>query len=60
MSSPQQVGKSLAADWCRRGVTVGFVGHHIPGHIAATEGTSAEGLLWVADRFAGEAAPSTC
>lgn len=57
---PQQVGKSLAADWCRRGVTVRFAGNHIPGHIAATEGTSAEGLPWLADRFAGKAAPTTC
>ncbi|MEV0774536.1 alpha/beta fold hydrolase [Streptomyces sp. NPDC050428] len=57
---PQQVGKNLAADWCRRGVTVKFTGNLIPGHIAATEGTSAEGLPWLADRFAGRAAPSTC
>ncbi|MFI6695943.1 alpha/beta fold hydrolase [Streptomyces sp. NPDC050433] len=57
---PQQVGKNLAADWCRRGVTVKFTSNLIPGHIAATEGTSAEGLPWLADRFAGRAAPSTC
>ncbi|WP_406459527.1 hypothetical protein OG782_37170 (plasmid) [Streptomyces sp. NBC_00876] len=36
------------------------VGNHIPGHIAASEGTSAEGLPWLADRFAGRTAPSTC
>ncbi|MGA5196076.1 lipase family protein [Streptomyces exfoliatus] len=57
---PQRVGKNLAADWCRRGATVRFAGNHIPGHIAATEGTSADGLPWLADRFAGKAAPSTC
>ncbi|WP_326770572.1 lipase family protein (plasmid) [Streptomyces sp. NBC_01591] len=57
---PQQVGKNLAADWCRRGTTVRFAGNYIPGHIAATEGTSAEGLPWLADRFAGRAASSTC
>ncbi len=57
---PQQVGKNLAADWCRRGTTVKFSGNLIPGHIAATEATSAEGLPWLADRFAGKAAPTTC
>ncbi|MFD3561521.1 alpha/beta fold hydrolase [Streptomyces sp. NPDC058686] len=57
---PQQVGKNLAADWCRQGVTVRFAGNHIPGHIAATTGTSSEGVPWLADRFAGRTAPSTC
>ncbi|MFF9853104.1 lipase family protein [Streptomyces litmocidini] len=57
---PQQVGKNLADDWCRRGATVRFAGNHIPGHIAATEGTSAEGLPWLKDRFADKTAPSTC
>lgn len=57
---PQQVGKNLAADWCRRGATVKFSGNLIPGHIAATEATGAEGVPWLADRFAGRAAPSTC
>jgi pimeloyl-ACP methyl ester carboxylesterase len=57
---PQQVGKDLAAAWCSRGVTVRFAGNLIPGHIAATEGTSAEGLPWLADRFADRTAPTTC
>ncbi|MFD3788027.1 alpha/beta fold hydrolase [Streptomyces cyaneofuscatus] len=57
---PQQVGKNLAADWCNRGATVKFVGNFIPGHIAATEATSTEGLPWLADRFADRTAPSTC
>ncbi|MFG2349747.1 alpha/beta fold hydrolase [Streptomyces phaeochromogenes] len=57
---PQQVGKTLAADWCRLGVTVRFAGNHIPGHIAATAGTIADGLPWLKDRFAGRTAPSTC
>ncbi|WP_405797366.1 lipase family protein [Streptomyces sp. NBC_01506] len=57
---PQQVGKNLAADWCRRGTTVKFTGNHIPGHIAATEATSAEGIPWLADRFAGRTATKTC
>ncbi|MGQ4717079.1 alpha/beta fold hydrolase [Streptomyces anulatus] len=57
---PQQVGKNLAADWCRRGATVRFAGNVVPGHIAATEATSADGLPWLADRFAGRTAPSTC
>lgn len=57
---PQQVGRNLAADWCRRGATVRFSGNHIPGHIAATDATSAEGLPWLADHFAGRTAPSTC
>ncbi|MEU9560773.1 alpha/beta fold hydrolase [Streptomyces sp. NPDC048161] len=57
---PQQVGKNLAADWCHRGVTVRFAGNHIPGHIAATVGTIADGLPWLKDRFAGKAAPNTC
>ena len=53
---PQQVGKTLAADWCRLGVTVRFAGNHI----AATAGTIADGLPWLKDRFAGRTAPSTC
>ncbi|AGK81836.1 Triacylglycerol lipase [Streptomyces microflavus DSM 40593] len=57
---PQQVGKNLAADWCRRGATVKFAGNVVPGHIAATEATSADGLPWLADRFAGKTAPTTC
>ncbi|MFJ9411424.1 alpha/beta fold hydrolase [Streptomyces sp. NPDC101393] len=57
---PQQVGRNLAADWCRRGATVRFAGNHLPGHIVATEATSAEGLPWLKDRFAGRTAPSTC
>ncbi|MFG2521500.1 alpha/beta fold hydrolase [Streptomyces sp. NPDC048527] len=57
---PQQIGKNLAADWCRLGATVRFAGNHVPGHIAATAATSAEGVPWLADRFAGRTAPSTC
>ncbi|MDI3408904.1 alpha/beta fold hydrolase [Streptomyces cavernicola] len=57
---PQQVGKNLAADWCRQGTRVKFAGNHIPGHIAATHGTSTEGLPWLANRFANRTAPSTC
>ncbi|MGW7413486.1 alpha/beta fold hydrolase [Streptomyces sp. NPDC054863] len=57
---PQQVGKNLAADWCRLGVTVKFVGNHIPGHIAATEGASGAGLPWLVDRFADKAAAGNC
>ncbi|MCJ1676239.1 lipase family protein [Streptomyces sp. APSN-46.1] len=57
---PQQVGKNLAADWCRRGTTVKFSSNIVPGHIAATEATSAEGIPWLADRFAGRTAPTTC
>ncbi|MGW7052964.1 lipase family protein [Streptomyces sp. NPDC054887] len=57
---PQKVGKNLAADWCSRGAVVKFVGNHIPGHIAATEGAGAAGLPWLADRFKNRTAPSTC
>ncbi|MET9921166.1 lipase family protein [Streptomyces sp. NPDC006435] len=57
---PQQVGRTLAADWCRRGTTVKFSGNYVPGHIAATAATSSEGRPWLADRFAGRSAPSTC
>ncbi|MFE7573358.1 lipase family protein [Streptomyces sp. NPDC057521] len=57
---PQQVGRTLADDWCRGGATVKFSGNYIPGHIAATAATSAEGRTWLADRFAGRGAPSTC
>lgn len=57
---PQQVGKNLAAQWCRRGATVKFAGNHIPGHVAASVATSTEGVPWLKDRFADKAAPSTC
>ncbi|MGW5930078.1 lipase family protein, partial [Streptomyces anulatus] len=42
---PQQVGKNLAADRCRRGATVRFAGNVVPGHIATTEATSPDGSL---------------
>ncbi|MGF0163424.1 lipase family protein [Streptomyces koyangensis] len=57
---PQQVGRTLAAGWCRRGATVKFSGDHVPGHIAAIAATSSEGRPWLADRFAGRSAPCTC
>lgn len=57
---PQQVGKKLAADWCRLGATVNFSSNHIPGHIAATIATGREGVPWLQDRFADKPAPSTC
>ncbi|MFB7588749.1 alpha/beta fold hydrolase [Streptomyces sp. NPDC056169] len=57
---PQQVAKTLAADWCRLGTTVKFSGNIVPGHIAATEATSADGLPWLADRFVNRTAPTTC
>ncbi|MFD3655260.1 lipase family protein [Streptomyces sp. NPDC058620] len=48
---PRQVGKNLAADWCRRGATGHFVCNHISGRIAATAGADAdadaEGLPWL-------------
>ncbi|WP_432005454.1 lipase family protein [Streptomyces parvus] len=57
---PQQVGRTLADDWCHRGTTVKFSGNHVPGHIAATAATSSEGRPWLADRFTDRSAPSTC
>ncbi|WP_328908040.1 lipase family protein [Streptomyces sp. NBC_00234] len=57
---PQQVGKNLAADWCRLGTTVKFSSNTVPGHIAAAEATSTEGLPWLADRFLNRTAPTTC
>ncbi|MFJ5711550.1 lipase family protein [Streptomyces sp. NPDC093105] len=57
---PYELGRDLAADWCRRGATVKFSRNHVPGHIAAAAATSAEGVPWLADRFAGKTAPSTC
>lgn len=57
---PQQVGKNLAADWCRLGTTVKFSSNTVPGHIAATEATSTEGMPWLADRFLNRTAPTTC
>ncbi|MFJ4919957.1 lipase family protein [Streptomyces sp. NPDC088725] len=57
---PHRVGKELAADWCRLGATVKFSSNYLPTHIAAAAGTSAEGVPWLADRFAGKTAPSTC
>ncbi|WP_329394585.1 lipase family protein [Streptomyces melanogenes] len=57
---PQQAGKNLAADWCRRGATVKFSSNLVPGHIAATEATSTEGIPWLADRFTNKPAPTTC
>ncbi|MDQ0699767.1 lipase family protein [Streptomyces sp. W4I9-2] len=56
---PQQVGKNLAADRCRRGATMRFAGNVVPGHIATTEATGPDGRPWLADRFAGRTAPST-
>ncbi|MFE9611208.1 lipase family protein [Streptomyces sp. NPDC006012] len=57
---PHRVGEKLAADWCRLGATVKFARNHIPTHVAASVVTSAEGVPWLADRFSGKRAPSTC
>ncbi|WP_256962370.1 lipase family protein [Streptomyces sp. NRRL B-24572] len=57
---PYRVGEQLAADWCALGTTVKFTSNIVPGHIAASAATSSEGTPWLADRFAGKTAPSTC
>ncbi|KAA2252366.1 lipase [Solihabitans fulvus] len=57
---PYRVDQQLATDWCRLGTTVKFSTNYVPGHIAATAATSNEGAPWLADRFAGKTAPSTC
>ncbi len=57
---PYRVGEKLAADWCRLGATVKFTSNLIPTHIAASAGTSAEGVPWLANRFASRPAPTTC
>ncbi|MFJ8825515.1 lipase family protein [Streptomyces sp. NPDC102467] len=57
---PHKVGAKLAADWCAKGATVKFTTNYVPGHIAATAATSSQGAPWLADRFAGKTAPSTC
>ncbi|MET8170760.1 lipase family protein [Streptomyces sp. NPDC005329] len=57
---PHQVGNALAADWCRRGATVKFSTNYVPSHIAAAAATNSEGIPWLADRFTGKTAPTTC
>ena len=57
---PYQVSKDLNTRWCRLGARVKFTHNYIPGHIAASAGTSSEGVPWLVDRFADKPAPTTC
>lgn len=57
---PVAVGRGLVADWCARGVDVEYeelpAQTHIGGALAGAPNT----VDWLADRFAGKDAPSSC
>ncbi|MGQ0577098.1 MAG: lipase family protein [Pseudonocardia sp.] len=57
---PVAVGRALVADWCALDVTVEYeelpLQTHVGGAAAGAPGT----VDWLADRFAGRDAPSTC
>jgi hypothetical protein len=56
---PYSVEQSLHDTWCSLGVTsdlVSFPGDHVSTQVEA-QVTVAQ---WIGDRFAGEAAPSSC
>lgn len=57
---PVAQGRGLRADWCAGGTTVQYTELPLTGHIggAALGGTPA--VNWLADRFAGSPAPSSC
>ncbi|MET9266003.1 lipase family protein [Amycolatopsis sp. NPDC004079] len=65
---PAQAVRATAADWCRRGATVQIDDIRLPavlpgtalGHIANYAAATPTALDWLAGRFAGSPAPSTC
>ncbi|UKD52743.1 lipase family protein [Amycolatopsis sp. FU40] len=65
---PASAVRATAADWCRRGATVRVDNLQLPavlpgtalGHIANYLAATPAALDWLAGRFAGSPAPSTC
>ena len=52
--------RSLAREWCSRGVTVKYSEYQHLGHIEGAGPWLAEMEVWLAERFAGLAAPQNC
>jgi hypothetical protein len=52
--------RSLAREWCSRGVAVQFTEYQHLGHIEGAVPWLAEAAAWLAGRFAGLAAPQDC
>jgi hypothetical protein len=52
--------RSLAREWCSRGVSVKFTEYQHLGHIEGAGPWLAEALPWLTERFAGLAAPQNC
>ncbi|HEX3433491.1 MAG TPA: lipase family protein [Solirubrobacteraceae bacterium] len=52
--------RSLAREWCSRGVAVHFTEYQHLGHIEGAAPWIGEAAGWLAERFAGLAAPQNC
>lgn len=57
---PFGVGEQLVADWCARGATVRFSANLAPGHVGGVLPHLGRTGRWLAARFRGEPAPTTC
>jgi hypothetical protein len=52
--------RSLAREWCSRGVTVKYSEYQHLGHIEGAGPWLPEMEVWLTERFAGLAAPQNC
>ena len=52
--------RTLAREWCSRGVTVKYSEYQHLGHVEGAGPWIAEALPWMTERFAGLAAPQNC
>ena len=52
--------RSLAREWCGRGVAVKYTEYQHLGHVEGAGPWLAEALPWLAERFAGLSAPQNC
>lgn len=57
---PVAVGRALAADWCGLGVPVEYEELPLQTHVGGAVAGAPHTVDWLADRFAGRPAPSTC
>lgn len=57
---PVKVARQLAADYCARDVTVGYLESPVDDHVSYAATAAPAVVSWLADRFAARPAPSTC
>ncbi|MPZ67140.1 MAG: lipase [Pseudonocardiaceae bacterium] len=57
---PVTVARQLAADYCARDVTVRYLESPIDEHVSYAANAAPAAVTWLAERFAGQPASSTC